>query len=92
VPTVPGPAPAYQPRFTAQELAEVRKLARSRVAPYGVVQRAKLALLLYEHPNMDNPSAARQLGQHENWVRLWRKRWSQEGFTVQERKGRGRKP
>lgn len=89
---MPGPAPAYQPRFTEEELDTIRTIARSRMAPYAVVQRAKLALLLYERSDLDNHQAGQQLGQHANWARKWRKRWVTEGFTLEERPGRGRKP
>lgn len=89
---MPGPAPAYQPRFTKEQLDTIKIMARSRKAAYAVVQRAKLALLLHEQSDLDNHRAAQLLGQHENWVRHWRKRWVTEGFTLEERPGRGRKP
>ena len=54
--------------------------------------RAKLALLLHEAPTLDNVSAGRRLGKHENWVRSWRRRWATDGFRLTDKPGRGRKP
>jgi transposase len=74
---------------------QLEQLARKTSAPHQLVQRAKLALLLQAHPELDNPTLARRLGQHFHWVRYWRKRWATQGFTLkalEDRPGRGRKP
>jgi len=79
-----GPPPTYQPHFTEAEIAQVRALVDRRQAPHGEVQRARLALLLHEQPDLRSPEAARHLGQCTNWVRHWRQRWATEGFTLRD--------
>jgi len=88
---MPGPAPRYQPTFTSEQIAQATKVARSRSAPYGQVKRAQLVLLLHDRPTLSSEAAARQLDQHRNWVRYWRKRWATAGFSLVEQPGRGRK-
>src|SRR5215469_3847631 len=58
-----GPPPKYQPHFSEAEVAEARVWARSQAVPHGEVQRARLVLLLHEHPDLHSPEAARRLGQ-----------------------------
>ena len=90
---MPGPAPHYQPIVPAELTPQLEQIIRKTTVPHQLVQRAKLALLL--QPDLDNPALARQLGQHFNWVRYWRKRWASQGFTMaalQDQPGRGRKP
>lgn len=87
-----GPSPLYQPTFTAEQIAECERVVRRPSAPQAAVYRAKLALLLRANTGLDNPSAGRQLGKHENWVRYWRRIWATEGFRLGDKAGRGRKP
>ncbi len=89
---MPGPAPAYQPTCTREQLAECQRVIRQHSAPQAQVSRAKLALLLHDDPALDNVTAGRQLGKHENWVRYWRRTWATEGFRLTDKPGRGRKP
>ena len=51
-----------------------------------------IALLLHKEPDLNNSALALRLRQHPNWVRQWRKRWATEGFSLKDKKGRGRKP
>src|SRR6266511_5073300 len=87
-----GPAPKYQPAFTADDLVHCEQTVRRSHAPQNQVARAKLALLLHEHPALGNVAAGRRLGKHANWVRYWRRIWATEGFRLTDRPGRGRKP
>jgi hypothetical protein len=87
-----GPAPTYQPTFSAEQVAECERLVRRHNAPQAQVYRARLALLLHAQPALDNEAAGRRLGKHANWVRYWRKRWATEGFRLADKAGRGRKP
>ena len=89
---MPGPHPHYQPVFTDEHIAVCTRLVRQRTAPQAQVYRARLALLLHAQPARDNPSAGRQLGQHENGVRYWRGTRATEGFRLADKPGRGRKP
>jgi hypothetical protein len=87
-----GPAPRYQPTFTADEVALCERTVRRPHAPQSQVDRARLALLLHAEPALDNVAAGRRLGKHENWVRYWRRIWATEGFRLADRGGQGRKP
>jgi hypothetical protein len=87
-----GPAPAYQPAFSAAQVADCQALIRRQSAPQAQVYRAKLALLLHAQPGLDNEAAGRALGKHANWVRYWRKTWARDGFRLADKAGRGRKP
>lgn len=93
---MPGPIPQYQPVIPAELTPQLEQIVRKTSAPHQQVQRAKLALLLQVQPALDNPALARQVGQHFNWVRYWRKRWALAGFAtlaaLQDQPGRGRKP
>ena len=86
-----GPPPIYQPRFSEAELAEARAWASSQALPHGEVQRARLALLLHERPDLRSPEAARRLGQSPSLVRQWRRRWAIEGFMLQDAPRHGRR-
>ncbi len=79
-----GGPPEWQPRFTGRQIREARALAREHNARHSHVQRARLALLLYRHPEMTSPEAARRLGQSSSWVYKWRRRWVLEGFTLED--------
>lgn len=79
---MPSPYPAFQPQISVQDVAALQQLVRKTSAAHRLVQRAKLALLLAGQPEVASTVAARQLGQHPNWVRDWRKRWASEGFSL----------
>jgi len=87
-----GPAPTYQPTFTADDLAVCARTIRRRHAPQHQVARAQLALLLHAQPALDNVAAGRRLGKHANWVRAWRKVWATGGVRLTDHGGQGRKP
>ena len=89
---MPGPAPIYQPKFSSDELGEAQGLVRKRQVAHGLVQRARLVLLLDEEPAMSNPEAGRRLGVHENTIRYWRKRWATDEFRLEDRPRSGRPP
>jgi hypothetical protein len=86
-----GPPPTHQPRFNEAEIAQARAWASSLTLPHGEVQRARLALLLHQRPDLRSPEAPRRLGQSTNWVRQWRRRWATEGFTLQDAPRAGRR-
>ena len=89
---MPGPAPAYQPTFADEQIVQCQRLVRQHTAPQAQVYRAKLALLLHDYPALDNVTAGKHLGNHENGVRYWRRIWASEGFRLTDKPGRGRKP
>ena len=61
-------------------------------APQARVYRAKLALLPHEQPAVDNVTAGKRLGTHENWARSGRRIWTTDGFRLTDKPGRGRTP
>ena len=87
-----GPKPVYQPRFSEEEVSQARMVASHHMEAHVRVQRAKMLLLLNGDPEMSTPEVARRVGVHEQTVRKWRRRWFKEGFSLDDRKGRGRKP
>ena len=89
---MPGQVPIYQPTFSDKQIAQCQRLVRQKIAPQAQVYRAKLALLLHDQPTLDNVTAGKHLGKHENWVRYWRRIWTTEGFRLTDKSGRGRKP
>ena len=89
---MPGPHPQYHPVFTEDDLALARFVLRKSLAPQAHARRARLALLLAEHPHLPNPEAAQELGLNEFTVRRWRKRWAQEGFSLEDKPRSGRPP
>ena len=89
---MPGPAPRYRPAFPDEFLAEARRLVAARTAASHLRQRANLVLLLHQHPFLSNAAAAARIDLHPNSVRLWRRRWAQGLFTLEDAPGRGRKP
>lgn len=87
---MPGLKPIYHPAFSPDQSDTAKRLSKKQGAPFAVVQRAKLVLLLEQQPNIENPVAARLLGRHENWVRRWRKRWATCGFSLDDQPRSGR--
>jgi hypothetical protein len=89
---MPGPLPAFRPCFPDDFLREVRRLARRRAVHFQLHQRAQLVLLLHERPDLSNVEAGVRVQLHPDSVRLWRRRWTQGQFTLEDQPGRGRKP
>jgi hypothetical protein len=89
---MPGPPPHYCPTFPDEFLAEARRLTAARTAASHLRQRAHLVLLLHESPALANSAAAAAVDLHPNSIRLWRKRWANGYFTLEDEPGRGRKP
>jgi transposase len=87
---MPCPVPKYRPAFSSDELDRARDVVRRRNAPHSMVQRAKLALLLADDPAMTCAEAGRRLDLHPNTPRTWRRRWTTEGFSLEDRARSGR--
>lgn len=73
------------PRFSGRDIRLARAFARSTTAPNGTVQRARLALFIYEHPRASDGEVAASLGQSSPWVGKWRRRWAVDGFELEDR-------
>jgi hypothetical protein len=89
---MPGPQPLYLPAFPPDFLAQAQAVVRRRTVGFQLRQRAGLVLLLHQQPLLSNPEAAAHARLHPNSVRLWRKRWAQGHFSLEDEPGRGRKP
>ncbi len=87
-----GPQSYFHPVFPDDFLQRARIEVRRRTASYQSVQRYKLALLLHENGHLNNEEAGRYVGLSGRQVLRWRKRWDAGDFSVEDRRGRGRKP
>ncbi len=89
---MPGPSPTYRPVFSPDLLEQAEQLVRQRTVQYRLRQRAALVLLLHQQPLLSNTQAAAQVQLHPNSVRLWRQRWTNGHFSLEDEAGRGCKP
>lgn len=87
---MPGPKPTHRPAFTEEQLAEARRLAQQYTAPFCVVVRARLTLLLHAEPDITHAEAGRRLALDEDTVYQWRRRWAQDGWSLHDRPRSGR--
>ena len=87
---MPLPKPHYQPQFTPEQLAEARKVAAQHSAPIGQVRRARLALVLAEHPDLSHAEIGARCGLREQTVYKWRRRWTTAGFSLTDAPRSGR--
>lgn len=85
-----GPLPLYQPTFTTEQLQEAQHLAGCYQAPHAQVQRAKMALVLSQEPDISNPALGQQIGVHPNTAFKWRKEWALHGFHLDDAPRTGR--
>ena len=75
-----GPGSPFTIELTEAEREMLERLADSRAAPFGQVQRASVILALAE--GMSNAAAARSAGRHVDTVRAWRKRFTIERLAA----------
>jgi hypothetical protein len=83
------PAPFCQPRFPSEFVERCRWLIRQRKIPRNQFQRAQLVLLFHEEPSLSNVVAGAAFALHANSVRIWRRRWAQEDYSLYDQEGRG---
>src|SRR3989442_158734 len=69
-----------------------KRLVAQRVVALRCWQRARLVLLLHDHPQLSNVQAGRQVSLSDQTGRFWRRRWASSDFSLEEKPGRGRKP
>ena len=84
-----GPSPLDQPAFPADFVAHCQSFVRRRTVPRAEHQRARFALLLHESPSLSNVAAGLLVDLHPDSVRLWRRRWACDDFSLVEQEGRG---
>jgi len=87
-----GPVPISHPNFPPDFLDHARRIVRQRTVCHYQWQRATLVLLLHEQPLVSNGEAAAQGHLPPNSVRLWRRRWANGAFSLDDASGRGPKP
>ena len=88
---MPGPLPA-RCNFPDDFVQDALDTVRRRTAAVQVVQRFRLALLLHEQPGMRNEDAAKAVSLSLRQVQRWRSRWAAGDFSIEDHRGRGRKP
>jgi len=87
---VPLPTTPHQIQFAPEQLAHARKTAAARSAPHREVLRARLTLIVAEQPHITHGQAARHSGLSRDTVYEWRRRWAEEGWTLQDAPRSGR--
>jgi hypothetical protein len=86
-PVVPAPHSGVPMYF----LVSVQATLRRKTAPYQLVQRCRLVLLLHENPHLGQQEAGHRVGLSGRQVLRWRQRWTAGDFSVDDASGRGRK-
>jgi hypothetical protein len=87
-----GPAPTYRPAFPPEFVEQANKIVHQRTVRYQLRQRARLVLLFHHQPLVSNTAAAACVALHPNSVRLWRRRWANGDFVLEDESGRGPQP
>ena len=88
---MPGPLPTFCPAFPADFVQQARATIQRKTASHQTVQRAQLALLLHEAPQMGHDQAGHRIGLSGRQVQRWRQRWAEGDFSLDDAPGRGRK-
>jgi len=68
----------------------LESLARSSSAPHREVLRAKLTLVVVEQPEITHTEAGKRCGLQRHTVYSWRRRWAEEGWSLQDAPRSGR--
>lgn len=76
-----GPQSAFCPQFPEDFLAEAHATVRQKTAPYQLVQRCCLVLLLHENPYLGQEEAGCRVGLSGRQVLRWRQRWAGGGIS-----------
>jgi len=82
----------HRPQFTEEQLAQARKVAQQHTAPHRAVLRARLTLLLAEHPEIGHREAAERCGLRYSTVYKWRRRWATGSWSLEDAPRPGRRP
>ena len=87
---MPLPQPIHQPTFTDQQLSDARRIAAQRAAPLRAVLRARLTLALAEDPTASHGQIAARCGLDRDTVYKWRRRWAEQGWSLDDAPRSGR--
>jgi len=88
---LPGIVTIYQPTFTEEQLATARRVAAQHTAPHNQVLRARLTLVLAEEPSLPHETAGKRVGLKPHTVYKWRRRWCQQGWSLEDAPRPGRR-
>jgi hypothetical protein len=88
--SLPRIVTSYQPQFTEEQLAEARRVAAQHSASHAQVLRARLALVLAENPSVAHEIAGERCGLKKHTVYKWRRRWCQQGWSLEDAPRPGR--
>jgi hypothetical protein len=86
-----GPLSAFCPQFPQDFLVTVHATLRRKTAPFQLVQRCRLVLVLHDNPHLSQEEAGRRVGLSGRQVLRWRQRWTAGQFSLDDAPGRGRK-
>ncbi len=89
---MPLPKPHYQPTFTSEQLAEARQVVACHSSPQAQVRRARLALVLAEHPDLSHKEVGALCDLDDETVYKWRRRWTLHGWSLTDAPRSGRVP
>jgi transposase len=89
---MPLPVSPHQPAFTAAQLLEARTVAAQHSAPHAQVLRARLTLVLADEPTISHREAAVRSGLRYPTLYKWRRRWTEQGWSLEDAPRPGRKP
>lgn len=89
---MPWPKPVHRVPLTEEQIALAQKVARQHSAPHRQVLRARLTLVLAEEPEVPHPEAAARTGLDYNTVYKWRRRWAEQGWSLDDAPRSGRPP
>ena len=87
---MPLPKPHYQPTFTPEQLAEARQVLAKHSSPQSHVRRARLALVLAEHPELSHKEVGALCDLDDETVYKWRHRWATQGWSLHDAPRSGR--
>lgn len=72
---MPGPRPKYAITLTPEQEAWLEHRSTCDMASFATVQRARIVLLAFRHPEWSNSTLALRLGCSVSTVKRWRQRW-----------------
>ena len=87
---MPLPKPHYQPTFTPEQLAEARQVVAAHSSSQAQVRRARLVLVLAEHPELSHREVGALCDLDDETVYKWRRRWAKDGWSLQDAPRSGR--
>ncbi len=89
---MPWPKPHHQPQFTPEQLAQARRVVAQHTAPQQEARRARLTLVLAEHPDLSHAEVGAHCGLDAETVYKWRRRWATHGWSLHDAPRPGRPP